>query len=118
MGLLVQAVAHSPYASNTLIFIIEADSREVRTMSTRIAPRPTSSAPYVKKNTVISTRYSQPSVLRTIEDILGTEHINLNTYYARRMADVFDITSAGRLDVHRRRFDAPEADNAGARTER
>ena len=44
----------------------------------------------------MSTRYSQPNVLRTIEDILGTEHINLNTYYARPMADVFDITSSGK----------------------
>jgi hypothetical protein len=34
-------------------------------------------------------------VLRTIEDILGTEHINLNTYYTRQMADVFDISSSG-----------------------
>jgi hypothetical protein len=34
-------------------------------------------------------------VLRTIEDILGTEHINLNTYYTRPMADVFDINSSG-----------------------
>jgi hypothetical protein len=34
-------------------------------------------------------------VLRTIEDILGTEHINLNTYYTRPMADVFDIHSSG-----------------------
>jgi hypothetical protein len=34
-------------------------------------------------------------VLRTIEDILGTEHINLNTYYARPMADVFNINSSG-----------------------
>jgi hypothetical protein len=34
-------------------------------------------------------------VLRTIEDILGTQHINLNTYYTRPMADVFDITSSG-----------------------
>jgi hypothetical protein len=35
-------------------------------------------------------------VLRTIEDILGTEHINLNTYYSRPMADVFDITSSSK----------------------
>jgi len=34
-------------------------------------------------------------VLRTIEDILGTEHINLNTHYTRPMADVFDISSSG-----------------------
>jgi hypothetical protein len=44
----------------------------------------------------VSTRYSQPSVLRTIEDIFGTEHINLFTYYARPMTDVFDIESSGK----------------------
>jgi hypothetical protein len=49
----------------------------------------------VKQHAVVSTRYSQTNLLRTIEDILGTEHINLNTYYARPMADVFDITSSG-----------------------
>jgi hypothetical protein len=49
----------------------------------------------VKQHAVVSTRYGQPSVLRTIEDILGTEHLNLNTSYARPMADVFDITSSG-----------------------
>ena len=35
-------------------------------------------------------------MLRTIEDILGTEHINLNTYYARPMADAFDTESTGK----------------------
>jgi hypothetical protein len=45
---------------------------------------------------VVSTRYAQPSVLRTIEDIFGTEHLNLNTYFARPMADVFDIHSSPR----------------------
>jgi hypothetical protein len=34
-------------------------------------------------------------VLRTIEDIFRTEHINLNTYYARPMANLFDIKSSG-----------------------
>src|SRR5262249_10099461 len=34
--------------------------------------------------------------LRTIEDILGTEHINLNTAFQRPMSDVFDIHSSGR----------------------
>ncbi len=34
-------------------------------------------------------------MLRTIEDILGTEHLNLNTYYARPMADVFDTKPSG-----------------------
>jgi hypothetical protein len=47
--------------------------------------------PYVKKGAVIKTRYSQISALRTIEDVLGTQHINLNTAFQRPMADVFDI---------------------------
>jgi len=32
----------------------------------------------------VSTRYNQVNVLRTIEDILGTDHINLNTRISAR----------------------------------
>jgi hypothetical protein len=95
VGLLVQTVANSPYAHNTLIFIIEDDSQDGADHVDSHRATTYVVGPYVKKNTVVSTRYSQPSVLRTIEDILGTEHLNLNTYYTRPMADVFDITSSG-----------------------
>jgi DNA-binding beta-propeller fold protein YncE len=95
VGLLVQGVANSPYAKNTLIFIIEDDSQDGADHVDSHRATTYVVGPYVKKHTVVSTRYSQPSVLRTIEDILGTEHINLNTYYTRPMADVFDITSSG-----------------------
>ena len=95
VGLLVQAVANSPYANNTLIFIIEDDSQDGADHVDSHRATTYVVGPYVKQHAVISTRYSQPSVLRTIEDILGTEHINLNTYYSRPMADVFDINSSG-----------------------
>jgi hypothetical protein len=95
VGKLVETVAHSPYANNTLIFIIEDDSQDGADHVDSHRSTAYVVGPYVKKNTVVSTRYSQPSVLRTIEDILGTQHINLNTYYTRPMADVFDITSPG-----------------------
>jgi hypothetical protein len=49
----------------------------------------------VKQGAVVSTRFGQVNALRTIEDILGTLHINLNTAFQRPMADVFDITSSG-----------------------
>jgi len=94
VGLLVQTVAKSPYASNTLIIIIEDDSQDGADHVDSHRATTYLVGPYVRHNTVVSTRYSQPSVLRTIEDILGTEHINLNTYYSRPMADVFDITSS------------------------
>jgi hypothetical protein len=52
--------------------------------------------PYVKQGEVVSKHYSQVSVLRTIEDILGTEHLNLNTAYQRPMTDVFDPHGNGK----------------------
>ena len=61
-----------------------------------IAARRTWRDLYVKLAKVVSTRYSQVSVLRTIEEILGTEHINLNTAFQRPMSDVFDIQGPGK----------------------
>jgi len=52
--------------------------------------------PYVKQGAIVSTRYSQVNALRTIEDRLGTEHINLNTAFQRPMADVFDLKASGK----------------------
>jgi YVTN family beta-propeller protein len=95
VGLLVETVAHSPYAKNTLIIITEDDSQDGADHVDSHRTTTYFVGPYVKQRAVVSTRYSQPNILRTIEDILGTEHLNLNTYYARPMADVFDITSSG-----------------------
>jgi YVTN family beta-propeller protein len=96
VGLLVQTVAHSPYAKDTLIIIIEDDSQDGADHVDSHRATTYFVGPYVAKHAVVSTHYSQPNVLRTIEDIFGTEHLNLNTYYARPMADVFDIRSSGR----------------------
>ena len=46
---------------------------------------------HVKQGAVVSQQYSQVNALRTIEDILGTEHLNLNTAYQRPMVEVFDL---------------------------
>jgi hypothetical protein len=90
VGKLVEAVAHSPYARDTMIFIIEDDSQDGADHVDSHRATTYMVGPYVKKHAVISTRYNQVSVLRTIEDILGTAHINLFTTYARPMAEVFD----------------------------
>jgi YVTN family beta-propeller protein len=100
LGLLVEAVAHSPYASNTLIIIIEDDCQDGADHVDSHRSTTYLVGPYVKQGAVVSTPYSQPSALRTIEDILGTQHLNLNTYYARPMADAFDITSTGAWTFH------------------
>ena len=96
VGLLVQAVANSPYAKDTLVIIIEDDCQDGADHVDSHRSTTYFVGPYVKKHAVVSTRYSQTNVLRTIEDILGTEHLNLNTYYARPMADVFDTKSSGK----------------------
>jgi phospholipase C len=51
--------------------------------------------PYVKQGAVVSTHYSQVNALRTIEDIFGTQHMNLNTAFQGPMTDVFDTKSSG-----------------------
>jgi Phosphoesterase family/Lactonase, 7-bladed beta-propeller len=96
VGLLVQTVANSPYGKDTLIIVIEDDSQDGADHVNSHRATTYFVGPYVKTHTVVSTRYSQPNVLRTIEDIFGTEHINMNTYYARPMADVFDTKSSGK----------------------
>src|SRR5260370_19559378 len=61
-----------------------------------IIPFPYVVGAYVKQGAVVSTRYSQVNALRTIEDVLGTQHMNLNTAFQRPMTEVFDIGSSGK----------------------
>ena len=94
LGRLVEAVARSPYAKDTLIFIVEDDCQdgpdhvdEHRSIAYVVGP-------YVKRNAVVSTRYSTVNLLRTMEDILGIDHVSLYTATQGPMADVFDTTAA------------------------
>jgi hypothetical protein len=94
VGKLVEAVANSPYAKDTLIVVTEDDVQDGPDHVDSHRAPVYMVGPYVKQGTVIKTRYSQVNALRTIEDILGTKHINLNTAYQRPMADVFDTSSS------------------------
>jgi hypothetical protein len=96
LGRIVEAVANSRYASDTLIIAIEDDVQDGPDHVDSHRGTAYVVGPYVKQGTVVSTRFSQVNMLRTIEDILGTEHINLNTAFQRPMSDVFDIKSSGK----------------------
>jgi hypothetical protein len=96
LGLLVEAVAHSPYAADTLIVITEDDVQDGPDHFDSHRGTAYVVGAYVKHGAVVSTRYSQVNALATIEDVLGTEHINLNTAFQLPMADAFDIHSSGR----------------------
>ena len=96
LGLMVQAVANSRYAADTLFVITEDDVQDGPDHLDSHRGTAYVVGPYVKKGAVVSTRYSQVNALRTIEDILGTEHLNLNTAFQRPMTDVFDLRSSGK----------------------
>jgi DNA-binding beta-propeller fold protein YncE len=95
VGRLVQTVAESPYASSTLIIVTEDDCQDGPDHVDSHRATAYVAGPYVKQGAIVSTHYSQVNALRTIEDILGTQHINLNTAFQRPMTDVFDIGSSG-----------------------
>jgi hypothetical protein len=94
VGLLVQAVSNSKYAVDTLIIVTEDDCQDGPDHVDSHRATAYVAGPYVKQRAVVSTHYSQVNVLRTIEDILGTKHINLNTAFQKPMTDVFDIHSS------------------------
>jgi YVTN family beta-propeller protein len=94
LGLMVEAVAKSRYAADTLFIVVEDDVQDGPDHVDSHRGPAWVIGPYVKKQAVVSTRYSQVNVLRTIEDILGTEHLNLNTALQPPMTDVFDITQS------------------------
>lgn len=91
----IDAIAHSRYAADTLIFVVEDDAQDGPDHVESHRGTAYVVGPYVKQHAVVSTQYGQVNMLRTIEDILGTEHLNLNTARQPAMGDVFDVTTNG-----------------------
>jgi len=89
VGLIAETVAHSPYKDNTLIFVIEDDAQDGADHVDAHRSIAFVIGPYVKHGAVVSHRYNTVRMLRTIEDILGIPHLNLNDEWARPMSDVF-----------------------------
>lgn len=94
VGRVVEAIARSRYAADTLVFIIEDDAQDGPDHIDSHRSTAYVVGPYVKQNAVVSTRYNTVSMLRTMEDILGIGHLNLNDAYQRPMTDVFDLNQA------------------------
>jgi YVTN family beta-propeller protein len=91
VGRLVEKVATSLFKDNTLIFVIEDDAQNGADHVDSHRSTAYVVGPFVKQGQVVSQFYTTVNVLRTIEDILGTEHLNIHTATARPMAEVFDL---------------------------
>ncbi len=90
VGLTLQAIANSPYAKNTLVFIVEDDAQDGPDHVSAHRSTAYIVGPYVRHNAVDHARYTQVSMLRTIEDVLGLEPMNLNDAFATPMWTAFD----------------------------
>jgi len=90
VGLLIQKIANSKYADNTLIFVLEDDAQDGPDhVDSHRSPAFIAGA-YVKQGALVSTQYNTIDYLRTIEMVLGLPPMNLNDALGRPMADVFN----------------------------
>ncbi len=92
LGQIVEAFSRSRFWENTVIFVVEDDSQggwdhvsAYRTVSLVISP-------YSRLKTVNHTFYTQPSMVRTIEQILGLPPMNIQDAIANPMTDCFGMT--------------------------
>ena len=94
VGLLVEKVSHSPFAKDTLIFVVEDDAQDGPDHVDAHRSIAFVAGPYVRQGVVVSHRYATVDLLRTIEDVLGVGPMGLNDALAQPMAEVFDTGHA------------------------
>jgi hypothetical protein len=92
LGKIVEAFSKSRFWENTVIFVVEDDSQSgwdhvsaYRTVALVISP-------YSRLRTTLHTYYTQPSVVRTIEQILGLAPMNIQDAIANTMTACFRLT--------------------------
>ena len=91
VGRLIEAVAHSRYAGDTLIFIVEDDAQDGPDHVDAHRSTAYVVGPYVKHGALLSRHYSTLNLLRTLTDVLGIDHLSLFDAAERPMAEVFDL---------------------------
>jgi len=93
VGLLVQKIANSIYANNTLIFVVEDDAQDGADHIDSHRTTAYIAGAYVK-NGVVSTAYNTLDFIRTMEEVLGLPPMNLNDALATPMSDIFNTAPA------------------------
>jgi YVTN family beta-propeller protein len=90
VGLLIQKIAKSIYANNTLIFVIEDDAQDGGDHVDSHRSIAFVAGAYVKQGALVSTQYNTIDFVRTMEEVLGLPPMNLNDALAKPMADIFN----------------------------
>ena len=94
VGLLIQKIANSIYANDTLIFVAEDDAQDGGDHVDSHRSVALVAGAYVKRGEVISTPYNTINMIRTMEEVLGLPPMNLNDALTAPMADVFNTKPA------------------------
>ncbi len=94
VGLTVDKIAHSPYANNTLIFVIEDDPQDGADHVSGDRSLAFIVGPYVKQGAVVSNPYSTVSMLRTIEGVLGLSQLSVHDAGVPPMTNAFNTAQA------------------------
>ncbi|MEO8812366.1 MAG: hypothetical protein ABI376_05580, partial [Caulobacteraceae bacterium] len=94
LGLLVETVAKSRFARDTLIFVVEDDAQDGPDHVDAHRSMALIAGPYVKRGAVVSHRYATVDLVATMEAVLGFGPMGLNDALAEPMADVFDTSRA------------------------
>jgi DNA-binding beta-propeller fold protein YncE len=92
--LLVEKVAHSKYAKDTLIFVIEDDAQNGPDHVDAHRSLALIAGPYVKQRALISKRFNTVTLLRTMEEVLGIKPLGLNDALQPPMSEVFSTQHA------------------------
>ena len=92
VGKIVQEISHSPYWKDSAIFVVEDDTQDgADHVDGHRAPIQIIS-PYAQHGVVDSTYYTQITMVRTIEQILGAEPLNQKLAAATPMFSAFTNT--------------------------
>ncbi len=90
LGRIIEKVAASRYARDTLIFVIEDDAQDGPDHVSAHRSIAFVAGPYVRRGAVVHQHYTTVSMVRTIEDVLGLAPMGLNDAMAAPMSAVFD----------------------------
>jgi YVTN family beta-propeller protein len=97
VGLLIQKIANSRYANDTLIFVVEDDAQDGGDHVDSHRSTAFVAGAYVKQGALVSTQYNTLNFLRTIEEVLGVPPMNLNDALAKPMTDIFNMADLANM---------------------
>jgi hypothetical protein len=94
LGRIVDLISHSSIWSSSAIFVVEDDSQDgADHVDAHRIPAGVYS-PYAKPGAIVHTRYDFPSIIRTMELIMGMKPLGFQDAVATPMYDAFQGTAA------------------------